>query len=277
MHLRIGRVAIPRAIRGEGALGRITWATLPWILLVVIALKYSASSGGADLRAYFDADPASPYRISDVRSYGVLYSPAFVQLIVALQGLPWPELHVGWLLLELGALAWMVGPWLAVALAAGGMTLVGAELINANTSLLLGVVIWAGFRYPALWSFALLTKVTPGVGLIWFAVRREWRPLAVALGATVAIAVVSFVLAPGWWADWFGVLTGNVDVARGTDFAPLWARELSAVAIVGYGAHRSWHWMVPLGAALAHPDAPMIIWVVMLGAVRFYVLNTEAR
>ncbi len=39
-----------------------------------------------------------------------------------------------------------------------------------------------GFRYPATWAFVLLAKVTPGIGLLWFLVRREWRNLAIALG-----------------------------------------------------------------------------------------------
>ena len=44
-----------------------------------------------------------------------------------------------------------------------------------NIHLLLGAVIVAGFRWPWLWALPLLTKVTPGVGLLWFALRREWR------------------------------------------------------------------------------------------------------
>ena len=44
------------------------------------------------------------------------------------------------------------------------------------------VAIVLGFRWPFTWAFVLLTKVTPGVGLLWFAVRREWRSLAIALG-----------------------------------------------------------------------------------------------
>ena len=34
------------------------------------------------------------------------------------------------------------------------------------------------------WAFVLLTKVTPGIGLLWFAIRRRWRDLAIALGVT---------------------------------------------------------------------------------------------
>jgi len=43
---------------------------------------------------------------------------------------------------------------------------------------LLAVAIAVGFRYPAAWALVLITKVTPGIGLVWFAVRREWCPLA---------------------------------------------------------------------------------------------------
>ena len=59
-----------------------------------------------------------------------------------------------------------------------------------------------GFRYPVAWSFILLTKVTPGIGLVWFAARREWRHLAIALGFTGALVAVSLVLEPQLWVDW---------------------------------------------------------------------------
>ena len=59
---------------------------------------------------------------------------------------------------------------------------VALELYHGNIHLLMAAAIVLGFRYPIGWSFLLLTKVTPGVGLVWFAVRREWRPLIIALG-----------------------------------------------------------------------------------------------
>ena len=62
------------------------------------------------------------------------------------------------------------------------------EIAGGNISLLLAVAIVWGFRWPWTWAFVLLTKITPGVGLLWFALRREWRQLAIALGATAAVA-----------------------------------------------------------------------------------------
>ena len=75
------------------------------------------------------------------------------------------------------------------------------EIVSGNVHLLYAAVIVAGFRLSAAWALPLLTKVTPGIGLVWFLVRREWRPLAVAFGVTVAVAAVSFVLDTDALAD----------------------------------------------------------------------------
>ena len=51
---------------------------------------------------------------------------------------------------------------------------VALELYHGNVHLLIAAAIALGFSYPWTWSFVLLTKVTPGLALVWFAVRREW-------------------------------------------------------------------------------------------------------
>src|SRR3989442_1267745 len=79
---------------------------------------------------------------------------------------------------------------------------VAFELYHGNIRLLIAAAIALGFRYPAAWSFVLLTKVTPGVGLLWFAVRREWRRLAIALGVTAALVAVSLAFDFRLWQQW---------------------------------------------------------------------------
>ena len=79
---------------------------------------------------------------------------------------------------------------------------VALEIYHGNVQLLMAAAIALGFRYPVAWSFVLLTKVTPGVGLVWFAARREWRHLGIALGFTGALVAVSLVLDPQLWVDW---------------------------------------------------------------------------
>ena len=84
------------------------------------------------------------------------------------------------------------------------------EIAGGNVSLLLTLAIVAGFRRPWTWAFVLLTKITPGVGLLWFALRREWRQLAIALGRDGgASSRVSYLAQPGAWRDWVALLAAN--------------------------------------------------------------------
>jgi hypothetical protein len=97
--------------------------------------------------------------------------------------------------------------------------------------------------------------VTPGIGLLWFAVRREWRQLAIACVATAAVAIASAVLMPGAWADWVDVLTRNVG-RSGTWAAlpvPFLARLPLAIAVVVWGALTDRRWTVPIAAMIALP------------------------
>jgi hypothetical protein len=104
----------------------------------------------------------------------------------------------------------------------------------------------------------LLTKVTPGIGLLWFAFRREWRQLAVAVGTTLAIVVISFVLAPGLWTRWFEMLARNVETTRPSVLViPVLPRLAAAAGLLAIGAWRDRPAIVPVAAMLALPA----IWV----------------
>jgi hypothetical protein len=113
-----------------------------------------------------------------------------------------------------------------------------------------------GFRWPAAWSFVLLTKVTPGIGLLWFVVRREWRQLGIALGATALIVAVSSAIMPGAWLDWLNLLAGLAGREGGTWAAvpiPFALRLPVAVALVVWGARTDRRWTVPVAGMLALP------------------------
>ena len=117
------------------------------------------------------------------------------------------------------------------------------------------VAIVVGFRWPAAWALVLLTKVTPGIGLLWFAVRREWRSLGIALGATARSSPSRTSMMPWAWADWVSVLT-SIAGRNGTWAAvpiPLLVRLPVAVAVVVWGARTDRRWTVPVASMLALP------------------------
>jgi hypothetical protein len=179
------------------------------------------------------------------------YSPAFVPLLTLFTALPWPVFVACWISALFLVYVWLVGPWWLPFLAFPAFVI---ELRMANVHLLLAAAIVLGFRWPAAWAFVLLTKVTPGVGLLWFAVRREWRNLCVALGATAVISGASFVLAPSDWIDWFVSLARTTQDDPPLSIAiPLWQRMVAAVVLVAWGAHTDRRWTVVVAATLALP------------------------
>jgi hypothetical protein len=191
-----------------------------------------------------------------------LYSPAFAQLLAPLRAVPFDIGWGLWTALSLACLVYLLGPtWAAAALL---LPPVDMNLFSGQIHLMLAAAVVAGLRHPSAWALPLLTKVTPGIGLVWFAARREWRQLAIGTGVTLAIIVASGVLDPASWAAWFGVLRGG-----GAD--PSWtallvARGVVALLLVGYGAWRSIPAAVPVACFLAMP-IPWVDSLVLLLAV----------
>ena len=223
------------------------WATL---------LPYQGGIWGVDAHTYWGASLANPYPGPQVGLPGAyLYSPAFLQILSPLRLLPWELFHAAWIGMGFGALVFLVGP-IGGALAVTALPFVFRDLFVGNIHLILGAAIVLGFRYPAAWALMLLTKITPGIGLVWFAVRREWRSLAIALGTTAVIAAASFALAPHLWFDWVARLRGDSGTAGGGYLAFLVARVAAAGLLVTLGAVLNRAWLVPVGAFLAIP----IIW-----------------
>jgi hypothetical protein len=226
-------------------------------VILVLAHVTGTIQTGVDAHAYWAANPLDPYGgVRPAQQDAYFYAPVFTQLLGPLHLLPW-ELFIGlWTILLSAALVWQAGLWSGFALL---MLPVFAELSVGNIHLLLAAAIVAGFRWPWLWALPVLTKVTPGIGLLWFAVRRDWRNLGIALGATAALALVSFVFAPSLWFRWLETLGG---AAKAPDWVfivpvPLWGRLLLAIPLVVWGALTDRRWTVPVAAMLALP----ILWV----------------
>lgn len=226
-------------------------------LVLVVALVLGLVQTGVDAHAYWAADPLDPYAgVRPAEQDAYFYAPVFTQLLGPLHLLPWPWFIGLWTLLLTAALVWQAGLWTGFVLL---LVPVFAELTVGNIHLLLGAAIVAGFRWPWLWSLPLLTKVTPGVGLLWFAVRREWRSLGIALGATAVLAGISFAAAPGQWFRWLEVLSA---ASRAPDWVfivpiPVGVRLVPAVLLVVWGARGGHRWTVPVASMLALP----ILWV----------------
>jgi hypothetical protein len=237
----------------------IAVAIAAWLLIAIFSEPWGRLWGtGQDAYCYWQAaqHAADPYLHSDWNDpIAYVYSPAFLQLLTPLTALPWQAFMAAWTALLIVAVRFLTGPRL---LAVGLLfPFTAMEVAGGNVSLLLAAAIVLGFRWPAAWSIVLLTKITPGIGLLWFAVRREWRSLGIALGATALLVLVSFVMLPDQWRDWIDVVLRNVAAGKSGTWAsvplPLWIRLPFAIALVVWGARTDRRWTVPVAAMLALP------------------------
>ena len=226
-----------------------------WIGIVYFAEPWSLSAlpSGMDARCYWVPDLSNPYLHSNwTDQIAYPYSPAFLQILEPIRLLPWQLFMAVWAAILMAAMVYLTGPRLILL----GLAFFGLmEIWGGNIELLIAVAIVLGFRWPATWAFILLTKITPGIGLLWFAVRREWRALGIALAATVAVVAVSAAIQPSAWLTWRDVLISNAG-KNGTWAAvpiPFAVRFPLAVLLVVWGARKNRRWTVPVAAMLALP------------------------
>lgn len=233
-----------------------------------------------DAYAYWATRSGDFYAAAETGRIGsYLYSPAFAQMLTPLVViLPVAVFTALWTAINFAALWWLVG---RLALPSLLFLPVSFEIISGNVHLLYAVAIVAGFRYPATWALMFLTKITPGVGVLWFGIRREWRSFAIALGATVAIVAVSFVLDRSAWEQWIGILGRDLSGAGQASFStvgwylsvPLLPRLAAAILIVAYAARTDRRWLVPVAVVLSLP----VLWLNGLAILAAVVPLLKAR
>jgi hypothetical protein len=242
------QTAFRRRILRDGAVV----AGLIFGLYLVLVAAPAKGSLAFDAVAYWQVNLARPYggNVGDLGFFA--YAPPIALLAAPLGALPWQVFIVGWYGLLLGATLWLGRRrWLLLL----AFPPVAVELYHANIHLLMACAIVLGFRYPAAWAFVLLTKVTPGIALLWFVARRERRQLFLAIGATGAIVGVTVVTMPTQWQEWLGLLaasSGSMPPWPALPI-PLWLRLPAAAALVWWGARRDAYWTVPAAAAIALP------------------------
>jgi len=246
-------------------------------LFILVVIPCAGRSFGYDAYSYWSISFDDLYGRALASNFTLgafRYAPPIAFLFAPLGMLPWWLFLFLWGALMLATVAWLGGRWALVLLA---LPPVALELYHGNVHLLMAAAIALGFRHPWTWSFVILTKVTPGIGLLWFAVRREWRSLGIALGFTVAVSLVTFVVAPHLWREWIDSLVSNLYEPQSYSVPPPAPIRLPLAAIVViWGALTDRPWTVGVAATLGLP----IIWphglCVALAAVPFLALGDRA-
>lgn len=295
--LQVGLPSPARALRDALAMARargvgplqaalllLTWPNallLAWVLvhpdgqrLVDHGLRL-----GMDGHAYWSMWRTGLYTLPPRALDAYLYSPAFAQVLRPLTLLPLALFVVIWWGAITSAFCWLLAPlpwiWRGPAL-----IVCGFELQVGNVHAFIAVMLVLGHRRPAVWTLALLTKITPGVGLLWFAVRGEWRQLGRAVGATALVATVSAVISPQLWVAWFGFLVrqahGGPGEAGLLDARTLPVRLLLAGLLVAWGARTDRPYVLAPAVALASPLVGLATLTILAALPRLVLEGREA-
>lgn len=221
--------------------------------LLLLFLVMRSGEYGYDFFAYWSVDPSNPYAVKE--GFGAYhYAPPLVWLAGPLKLLPWPLAYWIWFGLLLAVLVWLARDW---ALAWLAFPPVASELYHGNIHLLIAAALVLSIRWPVAFAFLALSKVSVGVMAIWYVVRREWRSLAVALGAAGLVVAVAYVFAPGSWQAWLVHLSSESNVAPNLVPIPLAVRLPISVALVVIAARTDRAWLLAPAVAVALP----LLWV----------------
>jgi hypothetical protein len=211
------------------------------------------ASAGYDAWAYWDVDLGNLYGRSagQLTAFGAFrYSPPVAMALAPLGAVSW--FGFLWVLtcLLVGTLGYLGGRWTLAVMAFPGVAI---SIYEGNIDLFLAASAAIGLLSPAAWAFALLSKPTMAVCLVWFMARGEWRKLAIALGITGAIALPTVILRPDLWVDYVVMLLDNLRLPTGQELGPLWIRLPLALVLTVVAARTDRPWLVGVAAALAQP------------------------
>ena len=116
---------------------------------------------------------------------------------------------------------WVAGRTMLRALALIAFIPMAVALRFENVEVFIAVAIVLGLgRWPWLFSIFALLKASPGLGIVYLALRRRWRDAIVAAVVGAGIVGVSYVLAPELWPAWLDSIAGRAGMV-GNSIVPV--------------------------------------------------------
>jgi hypothetical protein len=264
------------ALRHGLTIAGLAYIAAVWLRIVPYAEPVPEYGPMFDAYGIWNAWDGGLYDIPWLKYEAYVYSPAFAQLLYPFTLLPWPVFAALWTGLAIGILFWMRVPWM---LAFPGVI---DDILRGNIHVFLaGAVVLAVWRQPwgaGAWAFPFITKVTPGIGILWHPLRGEWRALWVGLGLTAAIVGVSVLTVPELWAEWISLLAANVGSDPRIQVVPLpfLVRLPVAVVLVVVAARWNRAWLLPIGVMLALPNVWTSSLALLAGSAAFWWADRPA-
>ena len=149
---------------------------------------------------------------------------------------------------------------------------------NVELFMAIGVVL-ALRRWPWLFTIGALIKVSPGLGLVYLALRRRWRDLWLSVLVGAVILGVSLALAPDLWRAWLDAITGRADMVGNSVIpVPYSVRAIAGfvLAIVaGLIGRRTGELLLVVAITIANPGLSLQGFAVLAAAIPIWFAGPE--
>jgi hypothetical protein len=141
---------------------------------------------------------------------------------------------------------------------------------NVNLLMALGIVYALG-RWPWLFAVGALVKVSPGLGIIYLALRRRWRDAIISSVVGIVIVAVSYAIDPGLWRAFLGAIGDRASIT-GNSLLPF---PYAVRAVAGLGltiaggiiGRRRGELLLVAGMTIANPNLALNGFAVLAAAV----------
>jgi hypothetical protein len=153
---------------------------------------------------------------------------------------------------------------------------VAIQLRFENVDLFVAAALVFGLsRWPWVFSVVGVIKISPGLGVVYLALRRRWRDAMLAAAVGIAIVAVSFVLDPSLWEAFFDAVIGRAG-ASGNSLVPV---PYVARAVIGFGlvvaggfiGRRNGELLLVAGVTAANPNFTVAGFAVLAAVVPIWM------
>lgn len=155
---------------------------------------------------------------------------------------------------------------------------VALRIENVEIFMAIGIVLGLR-RWPWLFTIGGLIKVSPGLGLVYLALRRRWRDLAVSAVVGAVIVGVSYALAPELWRAWIEAIAGRADIV-GNSLVPV-PYSIRAIAgllltvVAGVLGRRRGELLLVAGMTIANPGLSLQGFAVLAAALPIWLAGPD--
>lgn len=271
---------------------RVTFAVLAVLgavgatLLAVIVAKFW-SAPGDDLAYWIAGDrlrTGQPiYATGDAAfaPYAYHYPPPLAQVLapvtLVVPAVAYLIIYRGLMLIALWDLA---GRKMLQMLALLAFVPVAVALRIENVDIFMAMAIVLGLRrWPWIFAIGTLVKVSPGLGIIYLAMRRRWRDVAVSLLLGGLVTGISFAMAPDLWRGWLDSIAGRADIIGNSLLpVPYTFRVIAGIVFAvagGVVGQRRGELLLVAGMTIANPGLAVNGFAVLIAAIPIWRAGPE--